>query len=153
MIGLRTDAAWPGCRLPKAITTTLSAFILMVSIQALSAGNATWSPNPSSGDWNTSVNWVPMTIPNGPADSATFGVSTQTDVSLTPTSSSTEVSEITFDPGAGQYVLSLIATSKFTGSLYVSGAGIINNSGRVQNFVITPVAIYTQIDFLNGASA
>src|SRR6266550_5869539 len=67
---------------------------LMFLVPALAyAGSAQWDLNPISGDWNTAANWTPMTVPNGPADIATFGLSNTTNVSI---SANTEVSGITF---------------------------------------------------------
>jgi hypothetical protein len=59
--------------------------------------SAQWDLDPASGDWNTAANWTPMTVPNGPADIATFGLSNTTNVSI---SANTEVNTITFTPAA-----------------------------------------------------
>ena len=61
------------------------------------AGSAQWNLNPGSGDWNTAANWTPMTVPNGPADIATFALSNTTNVSI---SANTEVNEIMFTAAA-----------------------------------------------------
>ncbi len=46
-------------------------------------GSATWNLDPTNGgDWNTATNWTPMTVPNGPDDTATFDVSNTTDVTI-----------------------------------------------------------------------
>jgi hypothetical protein len=37
-------------------------FILMLSIQTLRGGSATWSANTISGDWNTAANWIPAAV-------------------------------------------------------------------------------------------
>jgi hypothetical protein len=55
--------------------------------------SAQWDLDPISGDWNTAANWTPNGVPNGPADTATFGLSNTTDVSI---SENTEVNGITF---------------------------------------------------------
>ena len=58
-----------------------AASLLFLAAQQLSlAGSATWSSNPSSGDWNTAANWIPNTVPNGTSDIATFATSNVTDV-------------------------------------------------------------------------
>ena len=49
------------------------------------AGSATWSLNPTSGDWNTAANCEPATVPNGTSDIATFDTSNLTDVSISVT--------------------------------------------------------------------
>lgn len=43
------------------------------------------------------ANWTPNTVPNGPADVATFGVSNTTGITL---DASTQLSGIVFNPGA-----------------------------------------------------
>src|SRR5690348_14209689 len=69
------------------------------------AGSATWSANPVSGDWNTAANWTPNTVPNGPADIATFGVSNQT--ASTVSTADIEVSELIFNPGASPFTINV----------------------------------------------
>ena len=104
---------------------------LMFLLSAIAyAGNATWDLNPGSGDWNTFANWTPMTVPNGPADTATLGLSNLTNVS---TSENTEVSGITFTAAAtNPYTITSHAEG---GVLTISGTGITNNSGTTQYFV------------------
>ena len=66
--------------------------------------------------------WTPATIPDGPADIATFGVSNAPEVRVSNTP--TEVSEIVFSPGASPFTI----TSTFiTNNLTISGAGVTNN--------------------------
>lgn len=151
MIGLTPNPAQPRCLLPKVIIGILPMVIGMLGIQGLSAGSATWAPTPVSGDWNTSANWVPMTIPNGPADTATFETSTQTNISI---GTFTEVGEMTFNAGASAYVISIDPTAEHA-SLIISGAGITNSSGVVQNFVneTSPSFTTSQIEFGNSATA
>jgi autotransporter-associated beta strand protein len=103
------------------------SLIFLVSAVAY-ADSAQWNLNPTSGDWNTTANWTPTTVPNGPADTATFALSNTTDVSI---SEDTEVSSITFTSAAtNAYV---VTATQFT--LTISGVGIINNSGTTQHFV------------------
>src|SRR5690348_12821628 len=68
------------------------------------AGSGTWSASPASGDWNTAANWSPTTVPNGPADIATFGSSSLTNIS---TSQDTAVNGIVFNPGASAYTVTI----------------------------------------------
>jgi hypothetical protein len=57
-------------------TKLITIFILTSSfILDAHAGSATWNFSPSSGDWSTAANWTPATVPNGPADIATFDLS------------------------------------------------------------------------------
>ena len=100
--------------------------ILLVAASILAptlahAGSATWDLNPTSGDWNTAANWTPMTVPNGPADIATFGLSNTTDVSI---SANTEVNAITFIPVNSGYTITVPDFLILT----FSGAGIIGDA-------------------------
>jgi hypothetical protein len=91
--------------------------------------SAQWDLDPISGDWNTADNWTPTGVPNGPTDTATFGLSNTTDVSI---SADTEVNSIIFTSGATN-PYTITANIGFT--LTISGVGIVNNSGMTQNFV------------------
>jgi len=106
----------------------LVSFALMV--QDGVAGSATWNLNPASGDWNTAANWTPATIPNGSSDTASFAASNASDVSL---SANTEVSGIVFDSGASAFTI----TPNPGTTLDITGTGITNNSGAIQNVVTT----------------
>ena len=90
---------------PRLVRNTFLQTILVVAVSILAptiahADSATWNLNPTSGDWNTAANWTPMTVPNGPADIATFGLSNTTNVSI---SANTEVNAITFTPTNSGY--------------------------------------------------
>lgn len=126
----------------------LPILILVVSAHAGQSGSATWNLNPTSGDWNTAANWIPVTIPNGPNDTATFATSNTSDVSV---SADTEVNGIVFASGASAFTISPNPVATLT----VSGTGIANNSGTIQNFVTTPDADFNHatILFTNNATA
>jgi autotransporter-associated beta strand protein len=112
-----------------------------------SAISAQWDLDPISGDWNTADNWTTNGVPNGPADTATFGLSNTTDVSI---SANTEVNSIVFTPAAtNPYTI----TVNDGVTLTLSGTGITNNSGRAQELVIGPDAEPAQIHFTHGATA
>jgi autotransporter-associated beta strand protein len=118
-------------------------------MQAGFAGSATWQLDPISGDWNTAANWMPNTVPNGPSDTATFAASNMTEMSL---SSSVEVNGIAFDPGASAFSITTPPSLR----LRVSGTGITNNSGVVQQFILTGDDFYGgrgSISFTNTATA
>src|SRR5439155_25438234 len=109
-------------------------------------GGATWKQSPASGDWFTATNWKQRSIPNGPGDTATFASSNQTSIDIV---FDTEVNGIVFKPGASAFT---IATNPFvTPELIISGLGITNDSGIVQNFVVNPGA--AQILFAFSATA
>ncbi|HEY1769464.1 MAG TPA: hypothetical protein VGG02_04320 [Chthoniobacterales bacterium] len=92
-------------------------------------GSATWAAAPATNDWNTAANWTPNTVPSGPDDVATFGVSNVTTVSL---SDFTEVGEIVFEPGASAYILNALEESV---GFSFQGAGVSNRASVSQNFV------------------
>jgi autotransporter-associated beta strand protein len=111
----------------KSPLLLVSAFFLLTCSFGF-AGSATWKPHSVSGDWNTATNWRPRTIPNGPSDIATFGVSDTTDLSLT---AQIEVDSVVFNPGASAFTV----TGTYPGRFTFSGAGITNNAGVTQSFV------------------
>src|SRR5262245_34790617 len=98
--------------------TRLIAFLVLTPSFLLDArgDSASWNLNPTSGDWNTSTNWTPATVPNGPADTATFDFSNLSAIAL---STSVEVSGITFDVGASAFSLTVPDTQTLT----ISGPG------------------------------
>src|SRR5262245_42478133 len=113
------------------------------------AASAQWDLDPISGDWNTAANWTPISVPNGPVDTATFGLSNTTDVSI---SADTEVNDIVFTAAAtNPYTI----TASPGLMLSISGVGITNNSGVTQNFVTAVDAAGDQgaILFTNSATA
>jgi autotransporter-associated beta strand protein len=99
------------------------SLLVLVSAAAY-AGSAQWNLNPTSNDWNTAANWTPMTVPNGPADTATFGFSNITTVSI---SADTEVNVITFAPDNPGYTIDVFDPVLMT----ISGIGVIG-AGRFE---------------------
>jgi autotransporter-associated beta strand protein len=112
----------------KTIPTLLIIGTLILASHLSRAGSATWGTSPASGDWNTSSNWTPNTVPNGPLDLATFATSTRRAVSF---SQVTEVNSIVFNPGASTFTITNAPFHEVT----ISGAGVINNSGVMQTIV------------------
>src|SRR3954464_2087890 len=113
-------------------TRSLFIFVFVLLTSRLTfAGSATWKLNRTNSDWNSAANWIPHTIPNGPADVATFGLSNRTEVALS--ASLTEVAEIVFNSaGTNSFNITAGAGKTFT----ISGTGVVNNSGATQNFSI-----------------
>ena len=74
------------------------------ALNAVYADSATWSLNPISKDWNTAANWMPPTVPNGSADTATFGVSNVLDPRLRFRHEAVEVNGIVFTPDASAFL-------------------------------------------------
>lgn len=105
------------------------------------AGSATWNLNPTTDQWHDPTNWTPSSVPNGRNDIATFDVSNTIDILIRR---NTNLDAIIFNPGASSY---MIATNR---DLNLGGAGVVNNSGVEQDFVIL-----TEVGkiFRNSASA
>src|SRR5437016_13434498 len=148
---MRQSTAPPNCILLKRsanVVVTLAVLAVTLSATKSFAGSATWRVSPLSGDWNTAANWMPRTVPDGPADIATFGVSNTTDVSV---SANTTVSSIVFNSGAAGFTI----TANPGKTLSLDGSGIVNNSGVVQNLVATstPEGISGVISLTNSATA
>lgn len=137
--------------------TPLSRILLLAVLLATFAagpafaGSATWKSAPTTNDWSTAANWSPKTVPNGPSDVATFATSSVTGISLRAFD---EVSSIVFPAGASSFTI-----TDTIGTLTISGAGVVNNSGATQNFVTQPVrqvgggGIDAVISLINQASA
>jgi len=115
--------------------------LIFFAATAAFAGSATWKANPGSGTWNTAANWTPATIPNATADTATFAFSNIRSVFF---AANTEVNGIVFNAGASPFTFINQAPT-----VTISGKGITNHSGIVQNF--TPGS--GQIVFANSATA
>ena len=130
----------------KALTAAVMV-MLIACAEACRAGSATWSSTPGSGDWNAAANWNPATVPNGEGDSATFALSNQTNVSI---HDDTEVSAIIFAPGASLFTIGHTSSSFW---FILSGAGVVNNSGLQQNFVVGAADEFDVLQFEGTASA
>ena len=79
-----------------------SGFMLIVGAPPSLAGSGTWALNPVNNDWNTAANWSSNTVPNGAFDTATFGVSNATQISL---SADVLVLGIVFNPTSSTYTI------------------------------------------------
>jgi hypothetical protein len=130
------------------LVTAIGSLILLFPALAY-ADSAQWNLNPTSGDWNTAANWAPMTVPNGPGDTATFDLSNTTNVSI---SGDTEVNGITFTAAATN-PYTITASPGLT--LTVSGIGVANNSATTKNSVtaVNGNGNRGQVVFLNSATA
>jgi autotransporter-associated beta strand protein len=129
-----------------------SVMCLLLGDARLYADSAIWDLNPITGQWATPTNWTPDTVPNGPLDIATFGISNVTSVSVPAGFPGIEVNSMVFTPGASAYTITAQA-SAISAQLTISGAGIINNSGIVQNFVTMAAQPGSTIFFTNNATA
>src|SRR5262249_31750922 len=84
-------------------------------------------------------------VPNGPTDTATFGVSNITDVSV---SQRIELDAMIFQSGANPYTFSIFGLRN---GFSFSGSGLINNSGQVQALVLPN--FQDHLIFTNSATA
>jgi len=107
------------------VKTKLVLFSLIVAINAY-AGSATWNLNPTSDDWNIATNWTPATVPNATTDTATFGASNETSVSI---SDDVDLASLIFSAGAPSYIFD---TGRLTLTFW--GEGVRNDSGVQQTF-------------------
>src|SRR3954468_13761930 len=83
-------------------------FLIFLTSQVARAGSAKWNLNPTSDNWNRAANWTPATVPNGPNDVATFGLSYSHEVNLSePSGGLGEVNTIVFTPNASSFTFSL----------------------------------------------
>src|SRR5947207_1050996 len=99
------------------------------------AGSATWSLNPAGSSWFTATNWTPPTVPNGPGDTATFDVSNVTGIFVSE-AITIDVNGIVFNAGASPFTLTVTSdVNSYEQIFKISGVGITNNSGIIQNFV------------------
>src|SRR4051795_7303816 len=109
------------------IAAAIRCSLIFLVSTASYAISAQWDLDPITGDWNTAVNWTPDMVPNGPNDTATFGSSNNTNISI---SEDTEVNAMVFTPAAADGYI--FAVAGFT--LTISGVGIINDSPTLEGF-------------------
>lgn len=128
-----------------------SALLFLVFALDVQAGSATWKTQPApERDWSTPANWTPKTVPNGPTDVATFGLSDKSpniDVAI-------ELDELVFNPGASLFTINVEPNTFTPGSLTFSGRGITNNTGMMEAFTVFTNG-YTNgtMSFMNEANA
>lgn len=131
------------------IILTVSAIALSLSASAR-AINATWDLDPSSGDWNTGLNWTLGIVPELPGDIATFAASNTTDVFLSTAASGVA---IVFTPEASAFNIDV----PFATTLILDGPGVTNTSTQVQHFSVgadtTTAGLGGRIIFSTRASA
>ena len=123
---------------------TLSSLLALLAIALCpetNAGSATWNLNPTDNLWNTAENWTPATVPNSESDVATFSVSNISDITDEGATdihdADTNLSGIVFTSDASAYTLRTTPNSSTTYSRFIVflGAGIVNDSGKIQNFI------------------
>jgi autotransporter-associated beta strand protein len=118
-------------RLPLVFRIALlSCLILSFSASITLGDSGTWVSDPANNDWNTAANWSSNTVPDGGFDTATFGFSNATDVSL---SLIVNLAGITFNSDAGPYTI----TSPPGTFLTIESVGLNNESSATQTFRAT----------------
>lgn len=127
-ISLAVPSPRPRLRLPLLFVAVAILLLLLSTTSSTFADSATWKTSPNSGNWNRAGNWTPQTMPNGPSDTAAFASSNTRGVSI---SADTEVNGIAFNSGASAFTI----TARPSFRLTISGVGITNNSGSIENFV------------------
>jgi len=120
--------------------------LLLSTASSSFAGSATWKASAANDEWFNVNNWVQRTIPNSPGDTATFASSNRTSIDI---AFNVEVNGIVFNPGASAFTIATNPT--LVPTITISGVGITNNSGIVQNFLLNRGA--AQMEFLNSATA
>src|SRR4051794_16407617 len=111
-----------------AVFSSLILTITTLFTSTAFSDSAVWLTTALNNDWNAATNWNPSTIPNGPADIATFGTSNITAVAI---SANTEVDQINFNQFASAFTI----TASPSTSLSITGSGVTNNAGTSQTFV------------------
>ena len=135
------------CILAPFIAWLLTALLLILTIESSQADSATWALNPFNSEWGSAPNWVPVTVPNGPQDTATFDRSNTREVEITPV---IEVNGIVFTELANENPFTIRPFNLLT----ISGVGITNNSGITQNLLTELFDGYSGvIQFTNSARA
>jgi autotransporter-associated beta strand protein len=121
----------------------LISAIWLIGLQMSFAGSATWDSNPTNNNWGISANWTPETIPDAASDVATFDASNVTDIEV---EDDFALDSMVFQPGADAYSFAITETP--FGILAFYGIGVVNNSGRIQNF-----DGFGYLSFFNSATA
>ncbi len=160
----RVGSRWTAFKRKLLVSAGYAVAILLPAL--VQAGSATWRVNPSSGDWNTAANWTPMTVPNGPIDTATFGFSTTTsNLTVGSNNLSTTLSGAIQDGGLsggtggsltkiGTGTLTLSGASSYTGSTTIdAGKLAVNGSPTTSNVIATPDTSSTLALLLLGLTA
>ena len=134
--------------MPTVNITRICALVaFLIVAPSVFAGSGTWLSSPASNNWNSGANWSSATVPNGSSDTATFATSSTTGISII---AATEVNGIVFNSGASAYTITVSPNIL----LNISGAGITNSSGVIQNFVAAAtVDGWATIFFTNSATA
>ena len=114
----------------KITFALLTSCLLVLTNHISHAGSATWAQAPIDNNWSNPNNWMPNTVPNATTDTATFGNSDTTSITM---AAPINLASFTFAPGASAYAISVVNNQLV--ELWGS-PNIINNAGVEQNFVV-----------------
>lgn len=111
---------------------------------------STWSENPQNGEWNSSENWTPETVPT---DDAIFSVSNQTSITF-DTSDSAEIDTIEFTEDASPFTMTIGNSPNNT--VLTINKGVENKSEHQQTIAVASQGAHyqtPQMKFTGKASA
>ena len=111
---------------------------------------STWKSRPATGDWNTKGNWDGDVVPT---TKATFRSSDHTAISFSSRGAA-RVDEIEFADDAPSYTFTF--GSSTTPALTIAGHGIVNDSKRLQSFIVAATGVSykdPQLKFTGSATA
>lgn len=136
------DAVWPSD--------------VTIPIAAPAPVSNTWAAS-GPGVWTTENSWTQPTSGDSwlPTDVATFGASAQTQVTFAYIDPQV-VNQVHFTADAPAYTLLFDEEQAAAPMLTIAGAGVVNDSGQTQSFVIAASSTSTdqvQLAFVNSASA
>jgi hypothetical protein len=106
--------------LPSSLRAAPVLLILSLAVVSALGGSATWNLDPFDNEWYIASNWTPPTVPDGPDDVATFGISSVTDIGI-DIGFPQEVNGIVFDAGASPFTFTVFSDSSFAEILTISG--------------------------------
>lgn len=116
----------------KPLVGSIAAVLLSGSVAhaAKESGGATWVTNPVNGDWGNPSNWAPATVPQNFGDTAFFNNSRINQIGVN--NRFVDIDSMVFNANGGSFSFTI---SNF-GTLELEGRGIVNDSGKTQNFFI-----------------
>ena len=118
---------------------TAALLVAAVLPHEAAATTGAWLNAPSSSDWNTNANWNPGPAPEVSGDTAVFGSTTQTTVTLSAT---TTVSVLNFGASAPAYTISDVGHA-FTVDGATANPGFSNTPGFIQTLSFSGAATAT----------
>lgn len=150
---------------PRPTRLLASSIAVLCGIVLLpSASNAqTWNAAPATNNWNTATNWTPINVPDAPGETASFGASTITSLTVT---APIDIAGITFNAAAPAYTITNSTDITILGAGIVNGSAAVktistingnsltfDNSATAGNIVLNNTSGGASIDFLASSTA